>query len=131
MAERFQWKSGLVVKDWRYTVRICNIGTTDNDSAGAITDLGGTMAVGATTNILHQMTKAVARIPNTSMGRPVFYMNRTVFTGLMRTALEKSTSALSISDAVTQFGTNQSMLSFLGIPIRQCDAIINTEPVVA
>ena len=130
-AERFQWKSGLVVKDWRYTVRIANIGTNASDS-NAITDLGGTMAPADTNfnNILHLMAKAVARIPNTSMGRPVFYMNRTVFTGLMRTALEKSNSALSISDAITQFGTNQSMLSFLGIPIRQVDGILNTEAVV-
>jgi len=132
MAERFQWKSGLVVKDWRYAVRIANVGTTDGDTNSA-SDLGGTMSPTAATfdDILHLMTKAVARIPNTSMGRPVFYMNRTVFTALMRSALEKSTSALSISDAVTQFGTNQSMLSFLGIPIRQCDAIKNTEAVVS
>ena len=131
LAERFQWKSGLVVKDWRYAVRIANIGTTDNDSAGAITDLGGTMAPSALTNIIHQMAKAIARIPNMNMGRPAFYMNRTVFAGLMRTALEKSTSALSIQDAIPQFGSPSSMLSFMGIPIRQCDSIINTEGVVS
>jgi hypothetical protein len=129
-AERFQWKSGLVVKDWRYAVRIANIGTNVGDT-NAISDLGGTMAPGDLGNILHLMAKAIARIPNTSMGRPVFYMNRTVFTGLMRTALEKSNSALSISDAITQFGTNQSMLSFLGIPIRQVDGILNTEDVIS
>ena len=28
-ATRYQWKNGLVVKDWRYVVRICNINTTD------------------------------------------------------------------------------------------------------
>ena len=136
MAERFQWKSGLVVKDWRYCVRIANIGTTDGTAAssgGSISDLTGTLAVtaGVVTNILHQMAKAVARIPNTSMGRTVFYMNRTVFTGLMRTALEKRTSALSITEAATQFGTNQNMLSFLGVPIRQVDALRHTEAVGA
>ena len=77
------------------------------------------------------MAKAIARIPNTAMGRCVFYMNRTVFTGLMRLALESSASALSVQSAATQFGTNQNMLSFLGIPIRQCDAIINTEEVIS
>jgi hypothetical protein len=128
-AERFQWKSGLVVKDWRYAVRIANIET--DGGTDSITVLDTKMSAGNVNNLLHLMTKAIARIPNTSMGRMVFYMNRTVFTGLMRLALEKSSSALSISDAVTQFGTNQSMLSFLGIPIRQCDAIINTEAVVA
>ena len=132
LAERFQWKSGLVVKDWRYAVRIANIGATDNDSGGTITALSGTLATtaGVVTNIIHQMAKAVARIPNMNMGRPAFYMNRTVFAGLMRTALAKSTSALSISDAITQYGTPSSMLSFMGIPIRQCDSLINTEEVV-
>jgi hypothetical protein len=128
-AERFQWKSGLVVKDWRYTVRIANIET--DGGTDSITTLVNNMAPGDFENIIHQMAKAIARIPNTAMGRVVFYMNRTVFTGLMRIAMEKSTSALSISDAVTQFGTNQSMLSFLGIPIRQCDGILNTEAVVS
>jgi hypothetical protein len=23
--ERFQWKGGIALKDWRYVVRICNI----------------------------------------------------------------------------------------------------------
>jgi hypothetical protein len=129
-AERFQWKAGLAVKDWRYAARICNIGTS-TDATGGIDNLSGTLAVTAITNIIHQMAKAIARIPNTAMGRCAFYMNRTVFTGLMRTALEKSSSAVTIETALTQFGTNQSMLSFLGIPIRQCDGIINTEAVVS
>lgn len=130
LCEWFQWKSGLVVKDWRYAVRVANIGTTDDDT-NSISDLGGTMAVTNIGNIIHQMAMAIARIPNTAMGRCAFYMNRTVFTGLMRTALEKSSSAVTIETAMTQFGTNQSMLSFLGIPIRQCDGILNTEAVVS
>lgn len=137
LAERFQWKTGLCVKDWRYAVRIANVGTEDAsgtaDSTGSISQLTGTMVPTAATltNIIHQMAMAVARIPNLRMGRAAFYMNRTVFTGLMRTALALSTSALSIQSAMTQFGTNESMLTFLGIPIRQCDGILNTEAVVA
>jgi len=130
MAERFQWKSGLVVKDWRYAVRIANIETNSADT-GAINKLDGYNAPNAVTNQLHKMAQAIARIPNTAMGRCAFYMNRTVFTGLMRLAMESSANALSISDAASQFGTNQSMLSFMGIPIRQCDALINTEAVVS
>jgi hypothetical protein len=26
-ADHWQWKNGLVVKDWRYVVRICNVDT--------------------------------------------------------------------------------------------------------
>tara|TARA_R100001443_G_scaffold93942_1_gene100569 strand:+ start:2708 stop:3736 length:1029 start_codon:yes stop_codon:yes gene_type:complete len=130
MAERFQWKSGLVVKDWRYAVRIANVGTNTGET-NAITNLSGSMAAGNAENILHQMMKAVARIPNLNMGRCAFYMNRTVFAGLMRTALEKSTSVLSIQDAAQQFGKPGAMLSFMGIPIRQADALVNTEAVVS
>lgn len=130
LAERFQWKSGLVVKDWRYAVRIANIGSSGTN---AISTLNGTMSPTAATftDIIQQMAMAVARIPNMNMGRPAFYMNRTVFAGLMRSALEKSTSALSISEALTQYGTPSSMLSFMGIPIRQCDSLVNTEEVVS
>lgn len=127
--ERFQWKNGLVVKDWRYAVRICNIGTAAG--GGDITKLTGTMdPIVGFDGILHQMIAAIARIPALGMGRSAFYCNRTSFTGLMRSALEKSNRTMSIQNAVTQFGTNEAMLSFLGIPIRQCDAILNTEAVV-
>lgn len=121
LAERFQWKTGLVVKDWRYAVRICNLQNS------LLSGLSGVLAPTVVTNLLHLMAQAIARIPNMMMGRCVFYMNRTVFTALMRTALEKSNTALSVQSALGQFGTPQAMLSFLGIPIRQCDALVNTE----
>jgi len=129
MAERFQWKTGLVVKDWRYAVRVCNLEVA---ASTGIQELSGVWATTVTTNIIHLLAKAIARIPNTAMGRCVFYMNRTVFTALLRTAMEKgAASGLTIQAAATQFGTPQSMLSFLGIPIRQCDAIVNTEALVS
>jgi hypothetical protein len=129
LAERFQWKTGLVVKDWRYAVRICNIEV--GGAVSAIENLSGRYATTVVTNIIHRMAQAIARIPNTAMGKCVFYMNRTVFTALMRTAMEKgAASGLTIQQAATQFGTPSAMLSFLGVPIRQCDAIVNTEAVV-
>ena len=90
-----------------------------------MSDLGTLTAAQAPTvftNILHDMTQAIARIPNMSRGRPVFYMNRTVFTGLMRLGLEKSNNAVTVQNALDQFGTIQNMLSFLGVPIRRVDA---------
>jgi hypothetical protein len=129
-AERFQWKTGLVVKDWRYAVRIANLqvgsGGNDVDALSGIHAPSASSAV--TTNLLHLMAQAIARLPNSSMGRCVFYMNRTVFTALMRLALESGVnSGLMIQDAAREFGTPTTMLSFLGIPIRQCDALLNTE----
>ena len=124
LAERFQWQTGLAVKDWRYAVRIPNL------EVAALRALSGVLAPGVVTNLLHLMARAIACIPNAMMGRCVFYMNRTVFTALMRTALEKSNTALAIQPALSQFGTPQAMLTFLGYQIRQCDALVNTEALV-
>jgi hypothetical protein len=124
LVDWFQWKNGLVVKDWRYAVRVGSIEVAD---LTALANEQGVLAAGPYTNILHQMTRAIARIPNMNMGRPAFYMNRTVFSSLMRMGLEKSNHAVTVQPALSQFGTPSNMLSFLGVPIRRCDALINTE----
>jgi hypothetical protein len=117
----FAWKIGLVIKDWRYVVRIANIDVSD------LNTLAAAQAPTVFTNILHDMTQAIARIPNIKRGRPVFYMNRTVFTGLMRLGLEKSNAAVTVQTALDQFGRIDNMMSFLGVPIRRVDAILNNE----
>lgn len=62
----YKWDNGLCLRDWRYVVRIANIDISDlSDPAAAA-------------NIAKLMVKALHRIPNRGMGRPVFYMNRTV-----------------------------------------------------
>lgn len=114
--DRYQWKCGMSLRDWRYVVRIANIDVSD---LGAVT---GTQALTAGTNIIKTMIKAMHRIPAMGMGRPVFYANRTVRQYLDIMALDKSTNALSIAESAGQFKTN-----FLGIPIRTCDALLNNE----
>lgn len=125
-ADLYNWSNGLVVKDWRYAVRIANLNTANmtqlTDTGG-----GGDQQFDSTTNVLHSMVQAVARIPNLSMCRPAFYMNRTAHTALMRIAMEKSSSVLRIVEAASQFGTPRDYLSFMGIPIRRCDALLTTE----
>lgn len=124
-ATRYQWKNGLVVKDWRYVVRICNIDV--NDLIGQT----GTQAANVATNIIKLMARSLYRIPNMAMGKPAFYMNRTVHSGLSIAALDKSQYVLKINEGLSQFGTPYSWLSFLGVPLRRVDAIVNTEAVVA
>lgn len=117
----YQWKNGLVVKDWRYVVRIANI---------KIADLIGQTATQlstASTVLIKLMARALYRIPNLSMGRAAFYMNRTVHSGLQLAALDKSQNILSIKSALTQFGTADSWLEFLGVPLRRVDQLLNTE----
>lgn len=124
-ATRYQWKNGLVVKDWRYVVRICNIDVSD------LIGQTGTQTAASATNIVKLMARSLYRIPNMAMGRAAFYMNRTVHSGLSIAALDKSQYVLKINEGLSQFGTPYSWLSFLGVPLRRVDAIINAEAVVS
>ncbi len=111
----YQWKAGLVVKDWRYVVRIANI------------DVSNLVTESSNADLIKLMTKALYRIPNLRMGRPAFYVNRTVHEMLAIQALNKSQQVLRINEATTQYGTPHSWTSFLGVPIRCCDQILNSE----
>lgn len=124
-ATRYQWKNGLVVKDWRYVVRICNIDVSD------LLGQSSTQASTASTALIKLMARALYRIPNMAMGRAAFYMNRTVHSGMAISALDKSQSVLSIQEGLSQFGSAQSYLSFLGVPLRRVDALLNTESAVS
>jgi hypothetical protein len=117
----YQWKCGLVVKDWRYTVRIHSI-----EGADAVAQAGAQEPADAT-ELIKLMARAMARIPNYGMCRPAFYMNRTLFSALMLQALSKSNSALGFQEAIGQFGRPQQWLTYLGIPIRKVDALTTTE----
>lgn len=125
LATRYQWKNGLVVKDWRYVVRICNIDVSD------LIGQTGTQAASASTALIKLMARALYRIPNMAMGRAAFYMNRTVHSGLALAAMDKSQYVLKIEQGLTQFGQPNSWLSFLGVPLRRVDALLNTEAVVS
>ena len=61
-ATRYQWKNGLVVKDWRYVVRICNIDISD------LLGSTGTQASTTSTALIKLMARALYRIPNMAMG---------------------------------------------------------------
>lgn len=120
--DHWQWKCGMALRDWRYVVRICNIDCSDLIAQST------TQATTAATQIIYLMSRAMDRIPSFGMGRPCFYMNRTVFSMLRIAALAKSSAALGIEDALDQFGNIvKGNLNFLGIPIRRCDQILNTE----
>jgi hypothetical protein len=125
LATRYQWKNGLVVKDWRYVVRIANIDVSD------LIAQTGTQAASAATAIIKLMARSLYRIPNMSMGRAAFYMNRTVHSGLSIAALDKSQYVLKINEGLSQFGMPYSWLSFLGVPLRRVDSLLNTEAAIS
>lgn len=114
--ERWQWKCGLALKDWRYVVRICNIDSTNLVSESSNTDL------------LKTMSRALDRIPTFGIGRACFYVNRTVFSMLRIQGLNKSANAIAVQPALDQFGNPvRGGMEYMGIPIRRCDQLVNTE----
>jgi hypothetical protein len=120
----FQWDNGLVVKDWRYVVRIANIDVSD------WVGVTGTQALAAGTNVIKLMSRAIDRIPNMSMGRAAFYANRSIFSGLKLQALERSQNVVTVEKALDQFGREKTDVSFLGVPMRCTDALGVAETVV-
>lgn len=121
----FQWDGGLVVKDWRYAVRIANIDVSD------WVGVTGSQATTSATNLIKLMQRAIARIPNLNMGRAAFYTNRSIQEGLMIQALEKSSNALGIQPGLNQFGQQIHELKFQGIPVRTVDGLSIAETLVS
>jgi hypothetical protein len=119
--DQWKWDVGIAVRDWRYAVRIANIkiSTLIGDDAGA------------TVKLVSYMSKAIDRIPNPGLVKMAFYCNRTVKSMLRIQALNKSNAALSIEEALNQFGERISVLKFLGVPVRTCDQILETEATIS
>lgn len=126
-ADRWQWKAGLSVRDWRYIVRICNIDTTD------LTTQATTQATAAATLLIKLMIRALARIPFMGKGRAAFYANRTVKEMLAIQALDRSQNAVAFQPGAQQFGdlapgsVNNGTVTVLGVPVRTVDSILSTE----
>lgn len=124
-SDLYTWDNGLVVKDWRYAVRIANIDVSD------LVAQTGTQAATAATAIIKLMARAQDRLPNISAVKDCFYVNRTVASHLRLAALDKSSAAVTIEPAINQFGDTIHQLKFLGTPVKIMDTIINTEAAIS
>ncbi len=107
--EYFEWKLGLAVQDWRYAGRICNIDVTDVPST-----------------LIDKMCELEEKIQSLQLGKPVWYMNRTV-----KAALRKLASSKQNVQYTPDQITSRPMMTFNEIPVHVCDAIADTEAVVA
>jgi len=110
LQERWQWKAGIALKDWRYVVRIANID---------VSNLSGMSPA----DLIDAMEWAAEIIPN-RLGKPVFYMNRTVKRYLRKQLRTDVSNGGGLNyDNVT--GRHVSM--FGDIPVKTVDALLNTE----
>ncbi len=106
--EYFEWKLGLAVQDWRYAGRICNIDVTNVPST-----------------LIDKMCELEEKIQSLSMGKPIWYMNRTV-----KAALRKLTTNRTNIQYTPDQITSRPLMTFNEIPVHVCDAIVDTEDVV-
>ena len=111
----YRWDCGLSVRDWRYVVRI----QIDQE------DLVKGAATGP--DLIDLMTQACELVPSLSMGRPAFYMNRTVRSFLRRQIMNKVASSTLTMDQVA----GKHVVMFDGIPVRRCDQLTNTESAIS
>lgn len=117
----YRWDAGLVVRDWRYAVRIANIDKSDLST----TYTAGAFASGA--DLANLMFEAMTLIPQMSLGSPVFYMSRTILTTLRQQLSAKTQgSTLTSENAGGEF-----VERFQGIPIRRVDTLAADEAVVS
>ena len=112
----YQQKAGLVVKDWRYVCRIANIEVSDllaNPTSGA--------------NLINLMVQATHKMYKQGVGKLAFYCNRTIMSFLDQQTLNQA----QMNVTYTQDPHGRRVVNFRGIPVRMCDAILNTEALVS
>lgn len=107
----YQWDAGIVVRDWRYIVRIANIDVTTltkNAQSGA--------------DLIDLMVQAIEQLPFIDMGRPVFYANKTIRAFLRRQITNRANVWLSMAEVA-----GKRVLNFDEVPVKRCDQLLNTE----
>lgn len=107
----FKWDVGLSVRDYRSTCRIANIDVSNLDSADSAADL------------IKLMIKAYHRVKKyAKTGKTIIYCNETIQTFLHLQAINKSNVNLTVENP-----EGKPVVNFLGIPVKNCDAILDTE----
>lgn len=102
----YKWDMGLVVRDWRYVVRIANINLAN------ITD----------DKLIKVMIEASERLPDEKLGRPVWYMNRSTRTRLRLARTNKNNVQLTPETV-----EGKKVLTFDGLPVKRSDGILTAE----
>ena len=108
----YKWHNGLVMKDWRYVVRIANID---------VTTLTKNAASGA--DLLDLVAQGVEKIHSLTGVTPRFYGNRTLSSFFRRQMVNKiANSTLAWGDVA-----GKRVMHLEEVPFRRVDALLNTE----
>lgn len=112
--ELFTWNIGLAVKDWRYVSRIANVDVSLMQ-AGSVA-------------LYDFMRKAFYKLQNRRVagGKIAIYCNRDVLEALDALATNAGASDNFVRLRRTEV-EGQEVLTYRGIPLRETDALLNTE----
>lgn len=115
--ETFTWHMGMAVKDWRYVSRVANIDVS-NMLAGSV-------------DIYSLLRKAFYKLQSRRMdsvnSRIAIYCNRDVMEALDGLAVGTGSGANGALRLVPRELEGREVLTYRGIPIRETDALLNTE----
>jgi hypothetical protein len=117
--DHFKWDIGLTVRDWRANARVANIDTDQLTDATYLKKLVKTMIEAS------EALPIANEDTNSSGGRRVWYVNKTIRSALRWAILEKIATNLTWEDWM-----GKRVVMFDGLPVRRVDAILNTEAVV-
>lgn len=110
--DHFSWDIGMCLRNYKTCARVANIDVDKLDTDQAA-------------DIIKLMVKAYHRVKKhakLSNSKLVIYVNDTIETYLHLQAMEKKNVRLTIEEVA-----GEPILKFLGIPIKCCDAILDTE----
>lgn len=117
--ETFEWHMGVAVKDWRYNARVANIDVSNV--------LAGTVDVYKF--MISAYYKLQSRRMDSKSSRMAIYMNRTILEALDQ--LSSGIGSTGVRDNVLRLTKaeleGKEVTMFRGIPIREVDAILNSE----
>lgn len=106
----WKWEMGLVVRDWRYVVRVANLDTRS-----------------LPTTIPNYLIKALNKVPSLRMGAPAIYCNQDIKDQLDILAMNKANAWITQSEDPWGY----PITKFRGVPVRRVDQILSTETALA
>jgi len=116
--EKFTWHVGCAVKDWRFNSRIANVDVSNMQA--------GSVALYDFMRKAYYKLQSRLRRSDASGGRQAIYCNRDVLEALdaLSTNGGAADSFVRLKPAEIE---GQEVMTYRGIPIRETDAILNTE----
>lgn len=112
--EKFQWDIGLSVRDYRYVSRIANVDVSDVQSGSV--------------NLYNFMRKAYYKLKQRRVmgGRAAIYLNTDMLEALDALATNNGTTDNFVRLTRKEI-EGEEVLTYRGIPLRESDALLNTE----